>query len=239
MNEPRRLIEEGCDSLQSQLLNVGRSYRASTRTRLRTAAALGLSISPFVTASQAAAKPLAASPLAKVATVGLLASGSAFLAYEALTPNEVSEPVVASAHVAVAPPVTSPAPSEPALQAPAEEEAAPQEEVAPEPAVRQPVVHSTPAPSSPRTNDLSAELARLDRARKKLAAGQPTAALEALDAYSRDFPRGSLRLEASVLRIEALAKAGRTAEAKERAKRFLAAHPNSVLTARVKRYAGE
>jgi hypothetical protein len=237
MTEPRRLIEEGGDVLQQQLLNVGSSYRASAQTRARTAAALGIGAVPVLATGKAAA----ASPLAKIATVGLVATGASFLAYQAFSPSERAHGTGATAQVvapAPARPVTSPEALKPANPV----EAVPEQGSA-EPAVQSPAVTNTPAPvlrSNPGSSDaLSAELARLDGARKKLAAGQPTGAIEALDAYGREFPRGSLRLEASVLRIEALAKAGRTTEARDRAKRFLAAHPNSVLGARVKRYAGE
>jgi hypothetical protein len=238
MTEPRRLLEDDTDPLQQQLLAVGRSYRASSRTRARTAAALGLSLVPVLATSKASAATQFASPLAKIATVGLVASSTSFLAYQVFVSRDTVEspaPLVT---------ISDPIPPRAALAEPeAEKPTEPAEasvEVPSEPprvtsTSQAPVVRSNPGS----TDALSVELARLDGARKKLAAGQATAALEALDAYGREFPRGSLRLEASVLRIEALAKAGRTSEARDRAKRFLAAHPNSVLAARVKRYAGE
>jgi hypothetical protein len=188
----------------------------------------------------ATGKAAAASPIAKIATVGLVATGASFLAYQAFSASEPVPSTVSTAQV------TAPAPPRPVATPEAVKPAPPVEAVAEEgsaePAIQAPAITNAPAPvrSNPGSSDaLSAELARLDGARKKLAAGQATGALEALDAYGREFPRGSLRLEASVLRIEALAKAGRTTEARDRAKRFLAAHPNSVLGARVKRYAGE
>ena len=238
MTEPRRLTEEGVDSLQKQLLNVGRSYRASSQTRARTAAALGIGLVPLAATSKAAAA--SASPFAKIATVGLVATSASFLAYRAFLPADTAAPVesaVLTAQVSNPAPPPAAAPAEPTKPASPAAVIATEETAAP--VVQPPVVNNAPV-SAPRTSDaLSAELARLDGARKKLAAGQATAALDTLDAYGREFPRGSLRLEASVLRIEALAKAGRTSEARDRAKRFLAVHPNSVLATRVKRYAGE
>jgi hypothetical protein len=239
MTEPRRLTEDGVDSLQKQLLNAGRSYRASSQTRLRTAAALGIGVVPLVATSKAAASSLAVSPFAKIATVGLVATGASFLAYQAFTPKAPEPSVAPSVQVAISNPAPAPVAPAPEPEKPASP-AVVANEVTPEPTEQPPVVTNAPAPVQPRSSDaLSAELARLDGARKKLSAGQATAALDTLDAYGREFPRGSLRLEASVLRIEALAKAGRTTEARDRAKRFLSAHPNSVLAARVKRYAGE
>jgi hypothetical protein len=237
MTEPRRLIEEGGDVLQQQLLNVGSSYRASAQTRARTAAALGIGAVPVLATGKAAA----ASPIAKIATVGLVATGASFLAYQAFSPSEPAPNTASTTQVSA--PAAPRAVAHPEALKPANPVEAVAERGSAEPAAQAPAATNAPAPvlrSNPGSNDaLSAELARLDGARKKLASGQAVAAIDALDAYGREFPRGSLRLEASVLRIEALAKAGRTSEARDRAKRFLAAHPNSVLGARVKRYAGE
>jgi outer membrane protein assembly factor BamD (BamD/ComL family) len=85
---------------------------------------------------------------------------------------------------------------------------------------------------------LQLELQRLDATRRRLAAGQADQALALLDAYERATPRGVLKLEAEVLRIDALARSGRLAQAQARAASFLARHPNSVLAARVRRIAG-
>ena len=57
---------------------------------------------------------------------------------------------------------------------------------------------------------LSAELGVLDVARSKLGAGDARGALAVLDEYARTFPRGRLGLEAEVLRIDALSRAGDT-----------------------------
>jgi hypothetical protein len=85
---------------------------------------------------------------------------------------------------------------------------------------------------------LAAEIAALDAARTSLSRSEPNAALVALDAYSRNFPRGKLRLEAEVLRIGALAKSGQTDAARKRAETFLRHHPDSVLASRVRSYVG-
>jgi hypothetical protein len=61
-------------------------------------------------------------------------------------------------------------------------------------------------------------------------------ALAKLDDYARVYPRGRLVLEAEVLRMEALTRAGHPAQAKKRAQAFLHRHPNSVLASRVRGY---
>jgi TolA-binding protein len=83
---------------------------------------------------------------------------------------------------------------------------------------------------------LNEEIALLDAARAAVNAGRPTEALERLDDHSRRFPKGSLALEAEVVRVQALAAAGRSEEASRRAKRVLSRSPNSVVAARLRRY---
>jgi outer membrane protein assembly factor BamD (BamD/ComL family) len=84
---------------------------------------------------------------------------------------------------------------------------------------------------------LSQELKALGEVESLLKAGQARGALSALDHYRRTFPRQQLGLEAEVLTIQALAGSGATAAAQERAAHFLERHPNSPLSARVRRYA--
>src|SRR5690606_11633822 len=65
---------------------------------------------------------------------------------------------------------------------------------------------------------LTDEIAALDRARRARE-GEPEVALAELAAYRARFPGGALTPEADALRVEALARAGRLAEAKEAAER--------------------
>jgi hypothetical protein len=85
--------------------------------------------------------------------------------------------------------------------------------------------------------DLGEEIAMLDRARKALGSGDASGALALLDAHSAS---GAKRLgaEATLLRIEALVRAGRRAEARALAERFVAANPTSALAERAQRLAG-
>jgi hypothetical protein len=89
--------------------------------------------------------------------------------------------------------------------------------------------------SFPVQPDISSELAALDAAMKTLRAGDATAALAALDRYDASFARrGRLQGEATAMRIEALARAGRRAAASALARDFLARHPNSPYAARIR-----
>jgi len=87
------------------------------------------------------------------------------------------------------------------------------------------------APSS----DLRAEIDLIDGARTALRAGDPAAAMDLLGKHAVHFPHGALAPEETALRVEALMRMGRTAEARAYARRFVAANPASPLAERIQR----
>lgn len=153
-------------------------------------------------------------------------------------PTTGDAPAVATVLRTAAPAVVAakalPEPAAPVLRT------APEPLLTPEPAK---VAPSVPAPSALKRSSVSEalqqELAQLDVVRARLATGRAEQALSLLDAYDRGTPRGSLRLEAEVLRIDALSRSGRMEQARARARAFLTRHPTSVLAARVRRLAGD
>ena len=70
-------------------------------------------------------------------------------------------------------------------------------------------------------------------ARSALAAGDTARTLELLDSYESEFPAGTFSMEVSALRVEALARSGRMAEARRLGERFLQQHPHGLLASRV------
>lgn len=243
MNEPPRLRDEPYSALERSLLDAGRSYSASDSTRRRALAALG--VAGLATSGSAAASSLSSltkSGLTKWGAVAVLAGGGALAAAHYLR----QAPSTTAASGALGAPLTAATAAVPAAAPPAIEGAP----VAPD-GDAVPVVEAsaipTAAPNAPRVEAkaaqaapaaLAAELSALDAVRGSLRAGNPSAALSALDAYSRSFPRGKLGLEAEVLRIDALAKSGQTAAARSRAEAFIKRHPDSVLASRVRSSVG-
>lgn len=75
--------------------------------------------------------------------------------------------------------------------------------------------------------DLSEEIRLLDLARNAVRSQKPEEALASLDVYSVRFPAGAFRQEASMLRMQALAKRGDVNQASSMAKQFVETHPNS------------
>jgi len=89
-------------------------------------------------------------------------------------------------------------------------------------------VHSAPA-------SLTDELGALKRASSALAAGDSHAALAALDEYDR-MKGQKMRAEATLLRIEALSRAGQGDRASALAKQFVAQNPGSPLVDRARAF---
>ncbi|MER2560499.1 MAG: hypothetical protein ABTQ32_07275 [Myxococcaceae bacterium] len=80
-------------------------------------------------------------------------------------------------------------------------------------------------------DSLARELTLLDTARKQL--GTPSAALSTLDTYGKEFPKGSMRTEAALVRLEVLMKLNRRAEAEKLARSLIAADRDGLVKRRV------
>jgi RNA polymerase sigma-70 factor, ECF subfamily len=97
---------------------------------------------------------------------------------------------------------------------------------------------SAPAPTpaeAPKAAPLSAEIARIDAARRGAWRGE----VAAVDAYLRASPKGTFHEQALALRVEALARAGRMEEARAAAAGFSRSFPGSPYGPRVQRWVGE
>jgi hypothetical protein len=123
--------------------------------------------------------------------------------------------------------------------------------VAIEVAVAAPVVEVAPVAASARPLDspaveprdvvvevgapLAAEVAFIDRARARLAAGQAEQGLTQLRDYEREFPEARLLPEVLFLRMETCDRLGRAEEARAAASRLLDGFPKSPHAARARR----
>jgi hypothetical protein len=148
-----------------------------------------------------------------------------------LASRRTAAPEVHSAPPATAV-VSAPPPASPAVPSPAPSLApsAATPEAAPVPSAdtsRTPLPAARPRAASGDTLDV--ERAILDRARRDLLARDTHASLLEVETHARRFPSGVLAEERDALRIEALAAAGRSDEARVRGSAFRAAHPGSLL----------
>ena len=91
----------------------------------------------------------------------------------------------------------------------------------------------------PKRPSLAREAALLAQSRKDLSQGNSAAALDGLDRYLREFPRGDLAPEALFLLIEVLRARGGHARALALASHFVTKNPHSPYTASMRRLMGE
>jgi outer membrane protein assembly factor BamD (BamD/ComL family) len=87
-------------------------------------------------------------------------------------------------------------------------------------------------------NDLANQVALVDAARAALASGGAERALASVREYQTTYPGGAFRPEVAAIRIEALLKLGRKAEARALAERFPATYGPGLLADRVARMTG-
>jgi RNA polymerase sigma-70 factor (ECF subfamily) len=215
-----------------------RRARELCRERLRGLVGCALLLGEILRAARAEAKALVAAGGKTVLAVVGAGALAAPLALSALQQDQAPPPTApAAVAAAVAAGPAAKVPGVPTTAAPPVQVPAP---AAQQPARTAPATVAVAPPAKPASSaeELRVELSRLDAVRRELALGRPQQALVLLDQYARASPRGALRLEAEVLRIDALSRSGRQAQAQARARSFLARHPNSVLGARVRRIAG-
>lgn len=250
--DPPRLSQlEGYDG---ELLRAARGETAPARSRERVLASVGVgAAATTLTAAKTAGatKLLGLAAWLKVATacavVGAVGVGTArwVRTHDA---HRAAAPVVAAtsapsgaprarvaeiaASSAVAASVVSPVPA-PSILAPAT--AASATVAAPKPSANSStnaIVAATE--DAPSADPIAPELSLLDSARAALAANDAARALSTLDGYAAKFPSGVLAPEATVLRVDALRRLGRDADARALAERFLEKNGASPLAKRVR-----
>ncbi|HEY8146946.1 MAG TPA: hypothetical protein VIG06_29905 [Kofleriaceae bacterium] len=155
--------------------------------------------------------------LAGVAAAGLGAGGYAVYRRAGHETSSTARAVEADAAPVVAEAIRADA-SPPALEAP---------DAAPRPA-------QTPRPERPPGDALAAEARLLERAQTALRDGSPAAALRAVAAHAKQFPRGALAEERERLAVEALLALDRRHDAEARARRFHREFPRSVQWQRIR-----
>lgn len=160
----------------------------------------------------------------KWAGFGLLLLLAGLFAFSQRGEEAVLVPVTGPAVVAVPPAVVPPVaprevtpPPEPVIETPPP-----------------PVVSEPPKPPPEEPDLLAAEVRLVDEARGKLL-DSPLEALKVLERHRRRFPKGALKVEADLVRVEALLRSGRRDEAGKVSKKLISADPNGPVAARAQR----
>jgi hypothetical protein len=232
VDEPRRLADAGARP-SAQMIRAVRQLDASAAAKQRLLRRVGwLSVVSLVSSyARDVAAALNVKSLSLLAGLGA-AAGVGFYVLEAPNSSPPQAPTVTQSAPVVSPPLRT-EPVEPAEQAeiqnPAEGQSGLEEPTAATPRVVTPRKAADPL--------LSEEIKLFDSARTAVRSAQPGYALTRLDEYAKRFPKGRFSLEASALRIEALAGLGKRAQARALAQRFIARHPQSLLVERVRPYA--
>ena len=234
-----RLLETDATDFERRVLEAAVRQKPSPASTARMAAALGVTATAIGTATAAnalaagaavskatAAGASAVWPWVSAGVIGLVVAG-------AVVGTRVGRPAREphAARPAVTPPA-APAPATPEPMAPA---LAPAVTPALAPGA---IAQSQRARAVPTAGDLGDQVALIDSARAAVSTRDGRRALEILRRYQERYPAGSFRPEAAAIKIEALMKLGREAEARPLAERFVAEHRGSLLARRVAEVAG-
>jgi hypothetical protein len=224
-----RLLSSNPTDFERRVLEAAMQQRPSPAASARMARALGVSVAAAgaaasttsLAAGAAASNATAAAgtvvwPWVSLGVIGLVVTG-------AVVGTRVREP---QAERRAAAPLVAPAPAAP-------EPSPPAPVIAPPPA--RPVARVRPTPAA---GDLGDQVAFIDSARAAMGGGASRRALEILRRYQDRYPTGIFRPEATAIKVEALMKLGREAEARALAERFVAEHRGTLLAKRVADVAG-
>ena len=204
---------------------AGAAVSAATAAKAATStgASAGASAS---TSGTAASLGLTAKALPWIVGAFVVGGGTGAAIHATLAPTPPAVPTVAS----VAPPPRATLAAVPASATASVPVVTPHDLPSSTPApIPAPKPSAAPSTSNAPDVDLAAERALVDRARSALSAGQPAAAIDAVDAHAARFPKGRLAEEREALAVQALARSGNTAAAKRRADAFRRAYPNSIF----------
>lgn len=253
MTEPLRLLDDDEHPRARALLRAALDERAPEGGARRTLSALGVAAAATGAASAASAAGSAGGALSvSLLAVGKWVGGGALIGVVVATaaaPPEPSErehaPVVAHDPRASAP--EAPAPIDPPRAESKAEVVRPnaprvvRNTIAPRAAASiaaPPPAATTAARFEPVVDPLQREIQLLDEARRALARGSASVALDLLDRHSREHSSGRLGPEAFVLRLEALIRAGQGDRARALARSWLSRHPNGPHAERIRKIAG-
>ncbi|HVH45534.1 MAG TPA: hypothetical protein VM925_24440 [Labilithrix sp.] len=236
MKEPKRLFESG-SPVERSILGFAREEAPSDDLARKTLAAMAAV--PVARAAQATARPRWMRPRSIV--IGLAAVGVAVVVGSVVRPRDPAPP-----SKVVAPAV--PASVEPPVVVEPKGEEKPEVVMTPDSLPNVPPSHASvrssvpdrPAVASPIASaSIAREVELLGDVKAKLGAGEVSSAASALDVYDAEFPQGTLRPEATVLRIRTLLMRGDRAAAEKLGAEFLAKYPSGVHAKRVRALLGE
>ncbi|MFO0565439.1 MAG: hypothetical protein U0263_07240 [Polyangiaceae bacterium] len=253
MEDPVRFCD-GADESARQLMRAMREERPPAGALRRASLALGVAAASTAVTATGSATAASSSFFQSLGWLGLkwlsvgalvgaaVSTGATLVAPPRSSPREL-EPVAhaptavaASARVMTQPEIESPPAESPTSAKP--NAARPPAAAATQEVDPTPIAPSVGALPSPVADTLAREVELLDGAREALRRNSPGEALSKLDGYAHEFPRGRMGAEAFVVRLDALVRSGRSAEARALAERHLATNPASPHAAKIRKLTG-
>jgi hypothetical protein len=232
LEPPANAQAEGWARLSAQIAAATLVGTTHGTAAAASAAQTGTAVAPGAAAAGGAGLVPAAFKLLSTKLAVALAIGGVAVGATAIWVHEAKK---------TSPPAPAAAVASDKVRAPVSAELSAAVPAAPDPAL-QLVPDSDPGKQSPsseqqRRDMLSAESALLTQARAQLRNGDANAAQQLLGTLHKKFPKGMLRQEREVLAIEVLAARGNAGAARQRARAFIVAHPESPHSAQLSRFA--
>jgi hypothetical protein len=208
--------------------------RSSVLSRVGAGAAIGLAATMSTSTLAASTGTLLTGTVAKIGIALLLAGGISTGAYFATHTRSAPMPALVDN---VKAPAATPAVPEPVapVQAPAVVDDSAKVDDSPAPAAAR-SLGKTRAPKA--SGDIEGEVHLLEDADSALRRGDGAGALAKLNEHASKFPGGALRQEREGMTVVALCQAGRQAEGRAAAERFLTRSSKSALASRIRAACG-
>jgi hypothetical protein len=209
-----------------------RRVRSSVLGRVGAGAAVGLAATVSTSTLAASTGTLLAGTVTKIGIAVLLAGGISTGAYFAVRSHRPPPaPAVAAVQVA---PAAAPEP-QPVAAVP---ETQPTDDVAKAADAPAPALRSKDKARPRVSGDIEGEVQLLEIADADLRRGDTSGALAALAEHAAKYPTGALRQERDGMNVVALCKAGRQAEGRAAAEKFLSRGSKSALASRIRAACG-
>jgi hypothetical protein len=234
--------------------SAGDAQRVHASVLAKVGAAVGAGAALTAASPSIAAGPAAllGATVTKLGVAIVVAGGLATAGYVASRPASPKPVPAAISEIRPAQPMPetpTPMPRAPAVAPSAVDQGEPRAVEAPAPTPGKAArVRNAPATASPpgdraarvprTTPDLEGEARLLEQADADLRRGDASAALASLAEHAAKYPAGALREEREGIRVVALCRAGREAEGKMAAEKFLARSPHSALATRIRAACG-
>jgi len=249
--DPKRLRMVASSALQRRVLDQTAHEEPSPELRDRMARTLGVSAAAVASSAALAKTAAAAAKVSAKVAVGASASTTPVLPWVTVGVLGLAlAGAIVGTQVWKTGPSPQPAPAGRAFPPESAAEsslASPVPSLAAQPSASAPVVprpESSAMPAghrlrtAPPPADVREQTSLVDAARDAVASGAADKALALLRQYQDKYPGGVFRPEAAALKIEALARLGRSAEVHALADRFVAEYGDGPLTDRVRRVVG-